>query len=203
MKLRKYLILVLLAFPACMIHSSIHLSPPPSASPSISPSPSPSAIAKIITLICDEKCTETEKTKLAIVEKKLNDTLASKCFENYITAPERKFNNLLGKTPWDILNEMRQPQTMLVNYYSSLQFWVLGFEMGGESVVHLNRVAMAYHRFDICDEASVAAHETSHAKGFMHVGNSANAFNLLTPPYQINAAFDSKNKSQSNGGCCE
>jgi hypothetical protein len=185
-----------------MIHSSINL-PAPAQSPTPSPSASPAEQAKIITLICDEKCTEAEKDKIKKVEAKLNETLASKCFEDYITDTARKFNNLQGKTPWDIVNEMRQPQTMLVNYYSSVEFWILGFEMGGESVVHLNRVAMAYHRFDICDEASVAAHETSHAKGFMHVGNSANAFNLLTPPYQINAAFDSTAKFASNGGCCK
>jgi len=191
-----------------MIHSSINVPvPAPTSTPSPTPTPSPSATpaeqVKIITLICDERCTEVEKSKLIKVEAKLNETLASKCFEDFITDPKRKWNNLLGKTPWDIVTEMRRPQIMLVNYYSSIQFWVLGYEMGGESVVHLNRVAMAYHGFSICNEASVAAHETSHAKGFMHVGNSANSYNLLTPPYQINAAFDSIDQNKGNGACCK
>jgi hypothetical protein len=181
-----------------MINSHINTHPEPV--PSATPSPTVAEQKKIITLICDEKCTAGEKIKLALVEKKLNDTLDSKCFEDYLTDPKRKFNNLQGKSPWDIVKEMREPQTMLVNYYGSIQFWVLGYEVGGEAVVHLNRVAIAYHHFDLCDEASVAAHETSHAKGFMHVGNAPTPFNLLTPPYMINAAFDS---GEDKGGCCK
>jgi len=181
---------------SCVVNSRVN-------SPTIMgpvPSPSASPEQKIITLICDEKCTEAEKDKLKKVEAKLNETLGSKCFEDYMTQEGRKYTHFKD-SPADIVKKMREPQTMLVNYYTSVMIWVLGYEVGGESVVHLNRLAVAYHGFNICDEASVAAHETSHAKGFMHLGNDPSKNdNIHSVPYQINAAFDS---GPGKGGCCK
>lgn len=201
MKLRTLLVVALLlpTLPACMVHSRIDLGPA-YGPPAPSPTPGVQAQETALELVCDENCTKTEKAKIKLVQDKVNETLASACFQDYMTAPERRFNMLDGKSPWDVVQIMRRPAIMLVNYYSSLQFWVLGFEVGGESVVHLNRVAIAYHRFDICDEASIAVHEASHAKGFMHRGNSPDDYNQRTVPYTLNHAFD---QGPGNGGCCK
>lgn len=199
MKLTRLLALLptILLLNSCMIHSRIDLGPP---TPQASPSPSPQANAQgPITLVCDEKCTSTERKKIKEVEKKLNETLMSKCLEDYLFSSERSYNMLEG-SPKEMLEKMREPSIMLVNYYSGLNIFVLGYEVGGESVVHLNRLAVAYYGFDICDEASVAVHEASHAKGFMHKGNSPNSFNQKTVPYTLNHAFD---KGPGNGGCCK
>lgn len=186
---------LLLLLAGCVVNSKITVGQPPQASPT------PSEAKKIITLICDEKCSESEKTRLKQVERKLNETLASECFEEFIMMKGRPYRHLDGKTPKDILDEMRRPQTMLVNYYSDIAIWTLGYEVGGEPVVHLNRLAVAYYGFSLCDEASVAAHEVSHAKGFMHLGNDPNQHqNTLSAPYQINAAFD---KGPGKGACCK
>lgn len=198
MKLRNPILAILLSLPStsCMIHSHIQYGPP---APVIqSPTPASQATGPI-TLVCDEKCTSTERKKLAEVERKLNETLMSPCLDEYLTSPDRKFNMLDG-SPFEMIKKMREPAVMLVNYFSSLQFWILGYEVGGESVVHLNRVALAYNGFDICEEASVAVHETSHAKGFMHRGNSPDDYNQRTVPYTLNHAFD---KGPGNGGCCK
>lgn len=199
MKLTRLLALLptLLLLNSCMIQSRIQYGPP---SPQASPTPSPQVSDQgPITLVCDEKCTSSEKVKIKEIEKKVNETLMSKCLEEYLLSPERVFNMLEG-SPKEMLAKMREPAIMLVNYYSSLNVFVLGYEVGGEAVVHLNRIAVAYYGFDICDEASVAVHEASHAKGFLHRGNSPNAYNQKTVPYTLNHAFD---KGPGNGGCCK
>ena len=183
---------------SCVVNSKISVSqgPGPAASPT------PQEAKKIITLICDEKCSDDEKERLKKVESKLNETLASDCFEEYILAHEKHLRHLpKAAKAKDIVKAMRTPQTMLVNYYSDMAVWVLGYEVGGEPVIHLNRLAVALYGFSICDQASVAAHEASHAKGFMHMGNDPDLFdNKNSAPYKINDAFD---KGAMKGGCCK
>lgn len=194
--MRVALLAVLLS--GCVVNSKISVSQ--GLGPT--PSPTPQESKKIITLICDEKCTPEEKDRLKQIEHKLNETLGSECFEQYILAHKNTLKHLPdGAKASDLVKSMRTPQTMLVNYYSDMAIWVLGYEVGGEPVVHLNRLAVTWYGFSVCDQASVAAHEVSHAKGWMHLGNDPREHdNLNSAPYKINDAFDS---GAMKGGCCK
>ena len=155
-----------------------------------------------ITLVCDEKCSDSERLKLKLIQDKLNATLNSQCFADYILAPGRPWNWMKGNTPADVLAKMRTPQILLVNYLYYFDWRLQGYEQSGEPVVHINRNAVAIENLSFCAEASIMAHEAAHAKGLMHRGNQNNEFNYSTPPYMVNHAFDPKADDYRNGGCC-
>lgn len=157
---------------------------------------------RVITLVCNETCNDSERQKLPELEKKLNATLGSECFARFILARGRKFVELNGKKPIDILIAMRTPQVILVNYFYHLFYQLQGFEVAGQPVIHMNRNALAAYNQSFCQEASTMAHEISHAKGFNHRGNENNDYNFYSAPYQINHAFDSIDEDYRNGGCC-
>jgi hypothetical protein len=160
-------------------------------------------IKRIITLVCDERCSDAERLKLPLIERKLNETIQSQCFSDFLLAPGRPYNHMQGETPKSVLAKMQTPQVLLVNYFYH-SFWQLqGYEVAGESVVHINRNAIAVQSLGLCDEASIMAHEAAHAKGLNHRGNENNSFNNFTPPYQVNHAFDSPAIDWRNGGCCK
>jgi hypothetical protein len=156
---------------------------------------------KIITLICDEKCSEGERLRLAILETKLNETLGSQCFEDFITAKGRPYH-MLNENPESVVKRMRTPQVILVNYFFHPAFGLAGFDVAEQPVIHMNRASIAAFGMDACAEASVMAHEIAHVKGFMHRGNENNEYNNSTVPYVINHAFDPKREDYRNGGCC-
>lgn len=164
--------------------------------------PEPPSQKKIITLVCNETCNDSEIMKLPLLEKKLNDTLNSECFSKFILAKGRRWTELRGKTPEDIVQEMRKPQVILVSYFYNFLYGLQGFEVAMQPVIHINRNALAAYNQNFCSEASIMAHEISHAKGFMHKGNENNNHNYFSPPYQINHAFDSIDEDYRNGGCC-
>lgn len=156
---------------------------------------------KIITLVCNESCTEGEVARLSILEEKLNETLGSQCFEDFITAKGRPYH-MLKSDPAGIVKTMRSPQVILVNYFFHPVYTLAGFDVAEQPVIHMNRAAIAVYGMDACQEASVMAHEIAHVKGFMHRGNDNNEYNNSTVPYVINHAFDKKREDYRNGGCC-
>jgi hypothetical protein len=157
---------------------------------------------KIVSLVCDESCTDSERERLPLIEKKLNATLASKCFSDFVMTPNRPWNHLGELKPIDVLDRMLTPQILLVSYFYSPLWQLEGYEVAGQAVVHINRHAVAYQKMSLCTEASLMAHEVSHAKGLNHRGNVHDKFNDLTAPYQINHAFEDRSKDYLNGGCC-
>lgn len=160
------------------------------------------AAPKIYTLVCDETCSDAEVEKLRLLEDKLNDTLRSQCFADFMLTPNRPWNWLEGRTPSDILSLMRKPRTVLVRYFFS-PFWGLeGYEVAEQAVVNINRLSVTVQRMSLCQEAAVIAHEIGHANGLNHRGNDPDEFNQWTPPYQINHAFEPRALDYRNGGCC-
>lgn len=152
--------------------------------------------------MCNETCNDGEKAKLPQLERKLNETLNSDCFAKFILAKGRKWTELKGKSPVDVLIEMRRPQVMMVSYFYHFLYGLQGFEVAGQPVIYINRNALAAFNQGYCSEASIMAHEISHAKGFIHRGNENNSYNYYSPPYQINHAFDPIDEDYRNGGCC-
>jgi hypothetical protein len=158
---------------------------------------------KGVTLVCDSKCTEAEKSRIKAIERKLNETINSKCFSDYLLAGGRKWHEMDKETPISLLVKMRSHMVLMVNYFYADEWWILGFEQAGEPVVHINRNSLARLSLGLCQEAAIAAHEASHAQGFMHRGNSPDDYNSwTTAPYIISHAFESRSEDYRNGGCC-
>lgn len=157
---------------------------------------------KGITLMCAHDCTDGEKSKIKAIEDKLNKTIRSQCFADYIRA-RRTWNLMKRETPETLLRKLREPITLVVRYFYDPAWWVYGYETAGDPVVHLNRNSIARQSLNLCAEASIAAHEAAHVLGFMHRGNVYDEFNSwTTAPYIVNHAFDPRSEDFRNGGCC-
>jgi len=161
-----------------------------------------STYKKSIALVCDESCTDAEVERLKLLERKVNQTINGQCFKDFMLTPNRPWNHLEGKTPADVLEIMRAPKIVLVRYFTSVFYQLEGFEVAQQAVVHINRLAVTVRRMSLCREAAVIAHEIAHANGLNHRGNEPDAYNQLSPPYQVNHAFESRNEDFLNGGCC-
>lgn len=177
---------------------------PQTVEPIATSSPTPNGggvtTGKIITLKCDDTCTTQERNELPAIEKAMNDTLNSQCFTDYFKSSGKRFDNANGVSVDKMLEKLRTPTALTLNYYS--QFGkALGYESADDfSVIHFNRRNLG--GWTICDKASLGAHEFSHTKGFFHIGNRASP-NYYSIPYQLNHAFDPKSYDSYNGGCCK
>ena len=157
---------------------------------------------KVYTLVCDETCTDADTERLKLLEDKINRTIRSQCFADFMLTPNRPWNFLEGRKPRDVLEKMREPRTVLVRYFFS-PFWRLqGYDVAEQAVVNINRASVTVQRMNLCAEAAVIAHEIAHANGFNHRGNDPDEFNQFTPPYQVNHAFEPRREDYRNGGCC-
>jgi len=176
-----------------MTESGPVITPSPVAKPDVG------VITKIISLKCNETCTDSERKELPGIEDAMNETLASKCFEDYIKSPGRRLD-YTKDTPDQIVKKMRIPTELTLDYYYQRSA-ALGYESADDfSVIHFNRRNLG--GWTKCDKASLGAHELSHSKGYFHMGNRASP-NYYSVPYQINHAFDQKSYDDYNGGCCK
>lgn len=165
----------------------------PAPSPSPIPIASPSPIAaphgkKIVTLICKPSCNALETKQLPEVEDALNRTLLSSCFENYFNQPGIKLDMTDGASPNQIVQRLRLPATLYVDFFYKPFTRMVGYEAGEvPPTVHMNRKFTA--SWSVCQIASLAAHEFSHVQNFKHNGNASGP-NQFTVPYQVNHAFE-------------
>jgi hypothetical protein len=153
-------------------------------------------------LVCDESCTDAEAERLKLLERKINQTINSECFSDFILTPNRPWNHLEGKTPVEILQIMRSKKIVLVRYFTSVHYRIEGYEVAEQAVVNINRLSVTIQNMNLCREASLIAHEISHANGLNHRGNEPDAYNQLSPPYQVNHAFEPRKENYLNGRCC-
>jgi hypothetical protein len=160
------------------------------------PSPAPSSVAvvaapstKIITLTCDSTCTAAQRAEVPAIEAAMNQTLSSKCFEQFFEAPGLRIDLTGGLTPAQIVAKLRTPSHLTLNYfYNGWPSKEEGYESAQDfSVIHFN--SYFTDGWPICDKASLGDHEMSHTKQFWHKGNLA-APNYFTVPYQVNHATD-------------
>ena len=156
----------------------------------------------IIRLVCDESCTDAEAERLPALEAKLNATLGSECFRDFILTPNRPWTHLEDRTPQDVLELMLKPKVILVRYFTNLAYNIQGYEVAEQAVININRLSVTIRRMNLCREAAVMAHEIAHANGLHHKGNEPDEYNQLSPPYQINHAFEPRAEDYLNGGCC-
>lgn len=157
-------------------------------------------VSKIITLKCDSTCTDSEKKEVVKIEKAMNQVLNSDCLKQYITDPTRRLDNTNNLSRDKILEKLKTPTALTLNYYYNRYTKALGYESASDySVMHFNRAKL--YGWSVCDKASLGLHEFSHTKGFYHNGNLADP-NYYTVPYQLNHATESKEYDSYNGGCC-
>lgn len=155
-----------------------------------------------IILVCDESCTDAEAERLKLLEAKINQTVNGQCFRDFVLTPNRPWRHLEGRRPQDVLEIMLRPKIVLVRYFTSIYYQLEGFEVAEQAVVNINRLAVTLRGMSLCEEAAVIAHEIAHANGLNHRGNEPDAYNQLSPPYQVNHAFEPRNEDYLNGGCC-
>ena len=160
----------------------------------------PAQPKKIITLKCDSTCTAAERAELPAIEAAMNKTLASQCLMDYFMQPGKRLDNTNNLSPLQIVEQLRIPTALTLNYYYSKWTAALGYESADDfTVIHFNRAKLG--GWSACEKASLGAHEFSHTKKFFHNGNKA-APNYYTIPYQVNHAFEPKSDDAYNGGCC-
>ena len=151
------------------------------------------AVINTVSLKCDDTCNKSQQDALPAIEAKINQTLSGDCFKTYFLSPERQFKNTLGLTPTQIVEKLRTPIKLTVNYYYKRLTKALGYEDATDfSIIHINGSKVG--DWSTCDMASLAAHEMSHSFGFFHDGNSPSN-NQNSVPYEVNHAFDN--------GCCK
>lgn len=125
---------------------------------------------------------------------KMNETIGSKCFEDFFVAREAgkhsskyKLHSTNGKSAKEVVKHLRSSnvEIELITYYKK---WskVAGYTYPNVNKIWLNR---KYHSgASLCSEGSNLAHELSHKLGYGHA-YKATYDRPYTVPYSINAAF--------------
>lgn len=129
--------------------------------------------------------TEAEKTKLNKYIPVMNNTVASKCFKDFMV--ERNLHTTQNKSNEEVVKHLRtsQVEIHLITYYKP---WskVAGYTYPNTNKIWLNR---KFHAgASLCSEASNLAHELSHKLGYTH-SYKATQSRPFSVPYSINAAF--------------
>jgi len=96
---------------------------------------------------------------------KMNETIASKCFEDFMV--NRKLIKTNGLSRIEVVNKLRTSRVdiELITYYKRFSK-VAGYTYPGVNKIWLHR---KYHKgASLCSEASNLFHETSHKFGFGH-----------------------------------
>lgn len=196
----KLIVLVALFLSAC---STIKTVPTvePTPTPLADPTPFPTATpmpGKIVTLSCDETCLDQERKEIPEIEAKLNETLKSKCFEDYFLDPKNALTMTDGLSREQVIEALRLPTKIKVSYYYKRWTKAVAYEdYRYPGTIFLNRAKVS--GWTSCEKASTGGHEMSHAKGFKHNGNSPGP-NQTTVPYQVNHAFEGYGNF---AGCCK
>lgn len=117
---------------------------------------------------------------------KMNETIGSKCFEDFFVARE-KLHSTNGKSAKEVVKHLRSSNVKieLITYYKK---WskVAGYTYPNVNKIWLNR---KYHAgASLCSEGSNLAHELSHKIGYGH-DYKATVNRPYSVPYSINAAF--------------
>lgn len=163
--------------------ASIQPSPSPSPISSVKPSPKPVIGAHIGFKFVSG--TDQERALLALAETKANETVQSKCFEDFMLTWGLIQTD--GKTPAQVVAHLRQTRlTVPVHYYYRRNSTV-GYRQPPYPDVYFNR---RFHTFyDACETSSNATHEWSHVIGYDHPSDRTPTRGR-TVPYAINQGFD-------------
>lgn len=129
---------------------------------------------------------EAEEAKLKKYIPVMNNTIASKCFEDFIKA-RPGLHSTQDKNAVDVVKHLRTSKVKihLITYYKRFSR-VAGYTYSNDNRIWLNR---KYHAgASLCSEASNLAHEVSHILGYTH-SYKASKSRPFSVPYSINAAF--------------
>lgn len=161
--------------------------PEPSPSPSATayPRPSSSPVTGPLIGFSFASGTEKERALLAQAQIKANETLHSKCFEDFML--KWGLIQTEGKTAAQVVAHLRQVRlTVPVHYYYKNNSTV-GYRRPPYPDVYFNR---RFHTFyDACETAANAVHEWSHVVGYDHPSNRTSTRGR-TVPYAINSAHE-------------
>ena len=120
-----------------------------------------------------------------IYSEKLNKTISSQCFKDFILSADLRKTN--GKTNQQVLNDIltKRVNVELTMYYSKRS--TVGYTYPNTPKIWFNR--KFHSNFSYCKSASNLAHEASHKIGYGH----SKRYHINRPksvPYSINSGFD-------------
>ena len=145
----------------------------------------PVPVVSLVNVLSTTNFTEKEKEKLAAYIPVMNNTIASKCFSDFLTS--RNMIKTSNKTAEQVIHDLRtrQVEVHLIAYYKRFSK-VHGYTYPDVNKIWLNR---KYHSSaSLCSEASNLGHELSHKLGYGH-NYKATQSRPFSVPYTINAAF--------------
>lgn len=171
----------------------VSVSPKASPSPIASPAPKPTGLVNNIGLTCTSSCTTAERIQLAEAAVVANQIVHGACFEKFMRTwgLVDEWNTPLKADP--VIKKLRTTVlTVPVRYYYERSNTV-GYRQPPSNQINFNRRFHDY--YTVCDTASNATHEWSHADplSFGHPFDKT-SWRGHTVPYAINNAFDA---------CCE
>lgn len=140
--------------------------------------------ADLVNVLSTKGFTDKEKLKLEKYIPVMNNTIASKCFEDFMS--NRNVHTTNGKSIKQVVADLRTKKVdiNLVTYYKNNR--TKGYTYPNSTTIWLNR---KFHKgASYCSEASNLAHELSHKIGYGH-SFKASRSRPYTVPYSINAAF--------------
>lgn len=131
-----------------------------------------------------ENCTFIQKKFLGEAVVKVNETIESACFAQFMN--ERKLNMTNEKSNAEVVKSLLEANVVvdIRTYYTFKR--VLGYTIPGKNKIWINRKYML--SWNQCDLASLLGHESSHKIGYGH-GYYHTKDRPFTVPYSINAAF--------------
>jgi hypothetical protein len=130
-------------------------------------------------------CTGEEFARIKAAEVKVNEVVDSQCFRSKMES--RKLIQTGGRTPAQVVDSLVSANIVIETemYYTIKR--VLGYTLDGVNKEWINRRYMM--SWNVCDLASLLAHETSHKVGYTHDYYSTSR-RPYSVPYSANWAFE-------------
>ena len=135
------------------------------------------------------KCTNCTPAELEFIRKaegKMNETVASQCFQKQLSGLPLIQTN--GLTPSQVAESLVHAGVRIDTEMYRTNKRVLGYTLPSAKKVWINRRYML--EWNVCDLGSLLAHEASHKIGYKH-DYQATKRRSNSVPYSINFAFKS------------
>lgn len=150
-----------------------------------------------IKLLCDATCTPQEQLQLPEVEALLQKVMNSQCFEDFFIHQRGNIHESQGKSPEQIVGELRN-QTAQVKlsmyslpFYYYVRFWNIPCGEDNQNGESIRITHGCWSSYSPLKRAATVGHEEAHKAGFTHLehGNTIRG-NEQSVPYLVNSAFE-------------
>lgn len=130
-------------------------------------------------------CTVSESDRVSAAVIKVNETIAGACFRKEMVS--MSLIQTEGRTPEQVVDHLASSQIQV----ETQKYWtirrVLGYTLPNVNKIWLNSRYMM--KWNVCDTASLLAHESSHKVGYSH-DYKPTSRRPMSVPYSLNRAFE-------------